>query len=108
MAILADSTAAATPYLIALVGSGGLVGAIVGFFKLRGDRDSQAVSQAQGAVETMADVQTALEKALARANDRADYYRRRCEEINDELEEVKRRWGPFPVDEDDEPPNLAR
>lgn len=98
MASLVASSADLTPFLIALLGSGGIVSAVVAFLRLGGDRDSQAVSQAQGAVETMVDVQTALEKSLARANDRADYYRRRCDELSAELEEVRQRWGPFPAE----------
>lgn len=97
---LADAGAGAVPYLIALAGSGGVLGALLGFFKLRGDRDSSAVSQAQGAVETMADVQEALERALARANERSDYYRGRAEELEAELQEIRSRWGPFPINEE--------
>lgn len=107
MHLLAD-TAASTPtpylYLIVLFGSGGILAAILGFFKLRGERDSLAVSQAQGAMETMVDLQEQLEKSLHRANERADYYRRRCEAVDAELEEVQRRWGPFPIDEEHVPP----
>lgn len=98
MLLLADASAGATPYLIALVGSGGVLGALLGFFKLRGDRDSQAVSQAQGAMETMESLNEALEKALERSNDRGDRYRARIEQLEAELRE-SRRSGPFPIDD---------
>lgn len=100
--ILADATFAAGPvgYLIALAGSGGILGATIGLIKLRGDRDSQAVSQAQGAVETMAEVQDQLEKTLARANESRDFYRNRCDELTKELGDIHGKWGPFPVDDE--------
>lgn len=101
MSLLAEVAPAWTTYLIAIVGSGGVLGAILGFFKLRGENDSRAVSQAQGAVETMADVQDALEKALARANERGDHYRDRYEKAEARLEQINRRWGPFPNGDED-------
>lgn len=98
MLLLAD-TVGATPYLIALLGSGGVLGALLGFFKLRGDRDSQAVTQAIGAMETMETLNDSLEKALARANERTDFYKSRCDELSRQLDAINRRWGPFELDE---------
>lgn len=85
----------ATTYLIALLGSGGVLGAFVAFFRLRGDRDSQAVSQAEGAMETMQVLNQALNDALERANERADHYKRLHDEAQAELDRISARWGPF-------------
>lgn len=100
MPLLAEAAASGpTLYLIILFGSGGVLAALLPLFRLRGDRDSQAVSQAVGAMETMETLQDALERALERANTRADFYRHRVQELEAELEKVNRQWGPFPVDE---------
>lgn len=93
MTVLADAASSATPYLIGLVGSSGVLGAVIALYKLRGDRDSQAV-------ETMETVLEALERSLERANARGDFYRHRCEELEAKLERVNRQWGPFPIDEE--------
>jgi hypothetical protein len=63
---------------VVLSAAAGFIIALLGLVKLRGDNNSQAVSQAQGAMETM---ETLLE---AMAQDR-DYWKTRC------LEETKRR-----------------
>lgn len=99
MLLLASDAAGPIGYLIALAGSGGLLGAALGFIKLRGDRDSQAVSQAEGAMETMQALNRSLESALERANERADHYKRLMEAALAELEQIRQRWGPFPVDD---------
>jgi hypothetical protein len=57
-----------TPLLVSLIGSGGLMGAIIALVKLRGDRDSVAVSQAHGANE-------ALIATLAGVERERDYWR---------------------------------
>lgn len=95
--LLADGAAGATQYGIAFGIATGVVGAIVTLYKLRGERDSQAVSQAQGAMETMEGLNDALEKALTRANERADFYKQRLDEAIAEKDEIARRWGPFPT-----------
>lgn len=98
MPALASDAAGPIGYLIALAGSGGLVGATLGFIKLRGDRDSQAVSQALGAMETMQSLNEALEGALKRANERGDHYKALYDVALAELEQVRQQWGPFPAE----------
>jgi hypothetical protein len=103
MPLLAEITATGPNpylYLIVLVGSGGIISAFIALFKLRGDRNSQVVSQAVGAMETMDTLLDALKDSLARANESRDFYRRRVDELEAELEKVNRRWGPFPIDEE--------
>lgn len=99
MRLLAETAAGATQYGIAFGIATGLIGAIIALYKLRGERDSAAVSQAQGAMETMEGLNDALESALARANQRADFYKGRCDELDAQLDAINRQWGPFPVDE---------
>lgn len=99
MHLLAEAGAGATQYLIALGGATGLVGAFVALYKLRGDRDSQAVTQAVGAMGTMQELNKSLEQALDRANERSNYYKARCDDLERELEELRQRWGPFPIEE---------
>lgn len=82
--------------VIAITTSGGLLLAILGWVKLRGDNDSAAVSQAQGAMETMEQLNEALERALDRANKRTDFYRGKYREVVAERNELVARWGPFP------------
>lgn len=79
LALLADSSP--TTYLIALLSSGGVLGALLGFFKLRGDKDTAAVTQAQGAMETMQDLNEALIKER-------DYWRTRFERCHAEKSEL--------------------
>lgn len=100
MHLLTEAGAGLAQYGIAFGIATGLIGALVTLYKLRGDRDSQAVTQAQGAMETMDTLLEALEKALTRANARADFYKKQWEAALAELEVVNRRWGPFPIDEE--------
>jgi sugar (pentulose or hexulose) kinase len=69
------------PLLVSLIGSSGLMGAIVALVKLRGDRDSVVVAQAHGANE-------AIIATLAGVERERDYWRKRYEEqraLNDQL-----------------------
>lgn len=74
------------PLLIALLGGTGLTGAIVALVKLRGDRDSAAVSQAHGANEALVAALTAVERER-------DYWRNRYEKVAALNEELLRRAG---------------
>lgn len=62
-----------TPLLIALLTSGGIVGAVVAWVKLPTDKVTAAVTQAQGAASV-------LEATLQSVEDDRDYWRRRYEE----------------------------
>jgi hypothetical protein len=88
---------------IILAAAAGLTGALVALFRLPRERNESAVSQAQGAMETMETLNEALREALARANDRGDLYRDRLLELqkaHDALEErfakAEAQLGPFP------------
>jgi hypothetical protein len=60
--ILANAMSALTPLLLVLVGSGGFIGALVGFAKLGSEKASAAMGQAQGANEVLKDTLDALER----------------------------------------------
>lgn len=61
-----------TQLLLVLVGSTGGIGAIVAFVRLRGDKDTAAITQAQGANEVLQETLEAVER------DR-DYWKARYE-----------------------------
>jgi hypothetical protein len=102
MHLLASGPAASTIGII-LAASAGMLGAIVALLKLPRERNESAVSQAQGAMETMEKLNDSLEEALSRANNRGDLYRDRLLELQaryDALEErfarAESQLGPFP------------
>jgi hypothetical protein len=59
--VLADAGLVA-PLLIGLVGSGGLIGAVVGFLRLRPETATAAMAQAQGANEVLQETLAAVER----------------------------------------------
>jgi len=100
--LAANAASNATTVLIAIVGSGGLVGALVAFVKLSGDRGMTAVSQAQGAMETMVELNEVLKSALKECRERCRYYEEEVDGLNRAFNEMKdmydyaeERWGPF-------------
>lgn len=77
-----------TEILVILVGSGGAVGIVATLLRMPTDRSASAVTQAQGAMETMNMLNATLKQALAdaqaeakRQRDRADFYRAQLEDI---------------------------
>ena len=94
--LLASGGDSTTLTLLTALGATGLTGSVISFVKLRGEKDSLAVSQAQGAMETMQELNKALERALARADARAEFYKRQYREVVAERNELVARWGPFP------------
>ena len=78
------------PLLIALVGSGGALGSFVAFVKLRGDTDSTAVSQAQGANEVLLETLQSVERERDYWHARYDACHGRCNEILAELMALRR------------------
>jgi hypothetical protein len=70
-------TAGWSTIFIALAGSGGVVGAIVTVVKLRGDTESAAVSQSQGASAALAEALEAVERER-------DYWKERFEKCHKE------------------------
>jgi hypothetical protein len=95
MLLLASAPALSTIAII-LAASGGLIGAIVALLKLKPDANQSAVLQAQGAMETMVELQEQLERALARANRRADHYEAAYTELRERHDRTVEQWGPFP------------
>lgn len=81
---------------IIFAAAGGTVAALVALLKLRGETGQLAVSQAQGAMETMVELNDQLEKALTRANTRADRYRDERDVLQKRHDAAVERWGPFP------------
>lgn len=73
--LLLSAGVSLTPIVIALVASGGGTGFIVALIKLRGDTGVQAVSQAQGAMETMETLLEGVERER-------DYWRERFEKCH--------------------------
>lgn len=103
MQLLLDSAPQISTLGIVFSASAGLVLAIVALIKLPRERNESAVTQAQGAMETMVELNERLEKALDRANARGDIYRDQNVELRAQLERLQDRydkavaqWGPFP------------
>lgn len=95
--LLANGAGANTTQLIISVfGATGALGALAAWFKLRGEKDSLAVSQAQGAMEVMETLQSELKDTLARAEADRDFYKARADQFEHELSEYERLWGPLP------------
>lgn len=61
------STDVLVQVLLAVVGGGGILGAVAALYKLRPDVNSAAVIQAQGTMEMMATLNTELKDALDRS-----------------------------------------
>lgn len=78
-----------TNILLILVGSGGAIGMVTAFMRVPSDRSNAAITQAQGAMETMAALNQQLKDALAEARretthqrDRAEFYKRQLEQLH--------------------------
>lgn len=69
--------------VLAALGSGGLIGAVVALLKLRPDANTAAVTQSQGAMETMAILNKQLE-------DERNEWRARALGAEHELAELRR------------------
>jgi hypothetical protein len=92
----ASGGSSTTTLLYLLFGSGGLVAALAGLFKLRGDRDTAAVAQAEKSNEMMDRLNGRLQESLDRASRRGDFWKAKYLEMLHERNELIRRWGPFP------------
>lgn len=86
--VLAD-TAGAAPIIITLLGSTGLIGAIVALLKLRPDVNSAAVSQAQGAMEVMQQLNQDMEKNRDYWRERYEQCNQRCVALEEELHQAR-------------------
>lgn len=103
MLLLLSSGPALSTLAIVLTAAGGLVGAFIALLNLRGETNQSAVSQAQGANETMVELNRILKDSLDRANARGDLYREqlhalqeRYDALEDTHDRMVARWGPFP------------
>lgn len=76
--------------IIGAVGASGLGGGLVAFRKLRPDMDTAAVTQSQGAVETMAILQQQLERDRNSWRERAMHAESEARRLTDELEKCQR------------------
>jgi threonine dehydratase len=86
---IVDVFSGATPILIAMLGSGGLIAAIVALLKLRPDINSAAVIQAQGAMEVMQHLVEDIERNRNYWQKRADECASRCKDLEDELHQAR-------------------
>lgn len=94
--LLFSNAPALSTLAIVLAAAAGLIGAIVALLKLRGDTNQSAVIQAQGANETMVELNKVLKDDLS--SERAA--RRDLQKSYDALEakyaSAVARWGSFP------------
>jgi len=87
--LLADAFSGATPIIIALLGSGGLIAAVVALLKLRPDINSAAVIQAQGAMEIMQQLNEDMEKNRNYWRDRYDECQKHCRDLEQEVHQAR-------------------
>jgi hypothetical protein len=82
--VLAETSATAGQLLIILLGSGGLLGALIAFAKLRPEKETAAMAQAQGANEVLRETLEVVERER-------DYWKRlyeACARRNTQLVEA--------------------
>lgn len=89
MIFLADAFSGATPIIIALLGSGGLIAAVVALLKLRPDINSAAVIQAQGAMEIMQQLNDDMEKNRDYWRDRYEDCNKHCKDLENEMHQAR-------------------
>lgn len=70
MTVLASASDTYLPLIIAVIGSGGLIGGIAAFLKLRPEKDSIVVNAAQGALLVQTGIVEQLRLELERAHTR--------------------------------------
>lgn len=82
----------------AIIGSiaTGLTVALIALVKLPTEKNSAAVAQAQGANETLVESNRVLRLDLDRANALIESANARADRCRVELDELRKRWGPFP------------
>lgn len=81
--------------LIALLGSGGIIGAVGVLFRLGGEHDSMAVTQAAGAVEALAELNKILKDDLAACRKLCSSLQAELARCQDLLAQFETRWGPL-------------
>lgn len=101
MLLLLDSAPALSTLAMVFAVSAAVVGAGLGLVRLRGDTNQSAVIQAQGAMETMVQLQDELEKALARERRDHATCREQLEAAKARYDRAVAHWGPFPNGDDD-------
>jgi uncharacterized protein HemX len=97
MLLLSNAPALST-LAIVFAAAAGLIGAIVAVVKLRGETNQSAVIQAQGANETMVELNKVLKDDLA--TERAEHrdLQKSFDELESKWDDAVTRWGPFPTD----------
>jgi hypothetical protein len=98
--LLAEASSS-TNFLIALIGSGGVVGGIVALLKLRGDANSAAVEQAQGAMEVMQILNQTMEIELSHKNEALERAREENARLEEELVQCRAMVRHLSVTKDD-------
>lgn len=78
-------TSAILPLVIAILGAGGVVGAISAWRKVQPERESIIITAAQGALVIQAGVLEKLQEELERAHEQIAELRTEVEAVNDEL-----------------------
>lgn len=94
--LVAAGTIGVTPLLIALVGGGGITSAVVTWVKVRPDINSASVTQAQGAMEVMQELQNELRKSLDEERAQSDHWHQKYVEERERRLQIEAEWGPFP------------
>lgn len=95
IAIILSSLDTTTPIVIALLGSGGFVGAVVAVVRLKPDMNSSAVSQARDALEMMQQLVEDLEKDRTYWRERYERMHKRNADLSAELMDARqmiRHW----------------
>lgn len=95
MLLLSNAPALSTLGFL-LATAGGLVGAFIALVKLRGDTNQSAVIQAQGANETMVELNRVLTDSLAACRAELRDLERRYAALEARFDNAVARWGPFP------------
>lgn len=77
------------PAAVAILGGGGVVGAIVAFIKVRPEAGNISVQASQGALIVQTGVIENLNKEIARANQKIEFMASRMEALEAEAEKVE-------------------
>ena len=86
--MIAASWTDLTPIIIAVVGGGGIIGAVVAFIKVRPEAGQIAVSASQGALVVQTGVITTLREEVDRANGKLEHMSRRMMALEAETAKV--------------------
>lgn len=94
--LLLDNAPALATLGMVFATAAGLIGAGLGLVKLRGDTNQSAVIQAQGANETMVELNKVLKDDLAASRTELHELQKRFDALDAKYEHAVTHWGPFP------------